>query len=185
MQTYQSLREVDRIFAEWKDNFAPKDLLFTNANVDALVAYTALHFGGIVSITNLDAALANLPNLERAPKKTALEIDAEFRKREFKRVQKEAAENVKPFDQTALIQKEADKKASDKEVAMIQSQIKSAIESYECYRAGRTDFTTTASRKKELWAYHAANTRRDQKKVLVEIRQMVVDFPNRDERSKR
>jgi hypothetical protein len=192
----QSIQEVNRIFEEWKANYAPKDLLLDGENgtfnINALVDYLVLHFARVASITNLDAACANLPNLKYKPKKTALELreealkyELEFRAKELKRIKREELENSIPFDRSALIQQEADKKAQDKDAAMVQSQIKSLIESYECYRAGRVDFTTTASRKKELRAYHAANKHRDQKQVLVEIRKMIVDFPNRDERSKR
>jgi hypothetical protein len=87
MNLNQSLQEVNRIFEEWKNNFAPKDLLLDGkqgeANVNALVEYVTLHFGKVVSITNLNAAVEALPTLARAPKKTALEREVEFRTKEL------------------------------------------------------------------------------------------------------
>lgn len=67
----------------------------------------------------------------------------------------------------------------------VQSAINSAIESYECYRGpNRVDHTLTDSRKTKLSAYRDANKNRDQVKVLAEIRQMILDFPERNERSR-
>jgi hypothetical protein len=182
----QSLQEVNRIFEEWTNNFAPKDLLQTPENINALVEYVTLHFGKVVSITNLDAALAALPSLARAPKKTALEREVEFRTKELQRRQREAAENAVPFNHAEKVQEQAAKATLDKEAAAIQSLIKSAIDSYECYRGpNRVDITGTDSRKKSLWAYHAANKhRRDQKKVLAEIRTTILNFPDPNERSR-
>lgn len=186
----QSIQEVNRIFQEWKENFAPKDLLLegeqAKPNVNALVEYIKLHFGSIVSITNLDAAVENLPNLEYAPKKTALEREVDFRTKELQRRQREAAENSVPFNHAKGVQELADKAALDKEAAVIQSRIRSEIDSYECYRGpNRVDITLSVSRKNELRAYHNANKHRDQKKVLSEIQKVKMDFPDANERSQR
>src|SRR5580704_9274088 len=113
----QSLLEVNRIFEEWKANFAPKDLLFNDPNVNALVEYVTLHFGKVVSITNLNAAVAALPTLARAPRKTAQEIEIEFRTKELQRRQREAAENAIPFNHAKGVQEQADKAALNKEAA--------------------------------------------------------------------
>jgi hypothetical protein len=181
----QSLQEVNRIFEEWKANFAPKDLLFTDTNVNALVEHVKLYFGGIVSITNLIATVDALPTLERAPKKTAQQIEEDFRKRELQRRQREAAENAVPFNHAKGVQQQADKDKRDKEAATIQSAINSAIDSYECYRGpNRVDLTLTESRKQKLRAYRDANKHRDQVKVLTEIRQTILNYPDPNERSR-
>jgi hypothetical protein len=185
MNLMQSLQEVNRIFEEWKANFAPKDLLFTDANVNALVEYVALHFGGIVSITNLDAALANLPNLKRAPKKTALEREVEFRTKELQRRQREAAENAKPFNHAKGVQQQADKAAHHKQQETARNAINTAIESYECYRGpGRRDFTLMDQRKTRLRATRDVNKNADQVKLYALIQKMILEFPDPNERSR-
>jgi hypothetical protein len=83
------------------------------------------------------------------------------------------------------VQEQADKDKREKEAAAVQSAINSAIESYECYRGpNRVDLTLTESRKQKLRAYRDANKHRDQVKVLTEIRQTILNYPDPNERSR-
>ncbi len=192
MNLNQSLQEVNRIFEEWKNNFVPKDLLLegeqAKPNVNALVEYVALHFGGIVSITNLDAALAALrPNLQYAPKKSQEQLSAEFRAKEMKRrLAEEAANKV---DAVARINKaNEDKKAKDKkeqDQAMARNTIEAVISGYQCYRGpNRVDYALTEQRQKYLRGIVAANLNADQIKVLALIRRKILEFPEPNERSR-
>jgi hypothetical protein len=181
----QSPQEVNRIFEEWKANFAPKDLLFTDPNVNALVEHVKLHFGGIVSITNLNATVAALPTLERAPKKTAQQIEEDFRKRELHRRQREAAENAVPFNHAKGVQQQSDKAAHHKQQETARNAINTAIESYECYRGpGRRDFALMDQRKTRLRATRDVNKSADQVKLYALIQKMILEFPDPNERSR-
>jgi hypothetical protein len=181
----QSLQEVNRIFEEWKANFAPKDLLFTDANVNALVEHVKLHFGGIVSITNLNATVAALPSLQRAPKKTALEIETEFRTKELQRRQREAAENAVPFNHAKAVKAETDKAAYDKEQALAANSIEAAILGYQCTKGpNRLDYSLIEQRQGKLRGIVASNVGMDRVKLLGIIRQTILNYPDTNERSR-
>jgi hypothetical protein len=186
----QSPHEVNRIFEEWKSNFAPKDVLLLDgepakSNVNALADYVALHFGGIVSITNLDAAVENLPNLKYKPKKTALEIETEFRTKELQRRQREAAENAVPFNHAKAVKAETDKATHDKEQALAANSIEAAILGYQCTKGpNRLDYSLMEQRQGKLRGIVAANPRMDRIKLLALIRQTILNFPDMNERSR-
>jgi hypothetical protein len=181
----QSLQEVNRIFEEWTNNFAPKDLLQTPENINALVEYLTLHFGKVVSITNLNAAVAALPHLARAPKKTALEIEVEFRTKELQRRQREAAENAVPFNHAKVVKAETDKAAHDKEQALAANSIEAAILGYQCTKGpNRLDYSLMEQRQGKLRGIVAANVGMDRVKLLGIIRQTILNNPDTNERSR-
>lgn len=189
MLTNQTLQQVEHIYREWIANHAPKDLYLDSAahgkpaseNIAALSNYVQLYYGGIVSITALNAAVAALSDLNRKPKMTA----AEFESIELRRRQREAQENSVDWKEKnkSITDAQIAKKENDKQQEIARNAINTAIESYECYRGpGRRDYGEMNKRKTQLRTYRDANKHRDQKIVLDEVRTMILNFPDPNER---
>ncbi len=182
IQTYQ---EAERVFTEWITNYAPKDLIHSDHNQALLAEHIRLHFGGLVSITNLNAAVAAMPELQRTPKKSADQIETEFRARELQRRQREAIENSVDWMEAnkQKTDKDAKKKEFDKQQEIARNAINTAIESYECYRGpGRRDYSLMDKRKDYLRALAKTNAKADQVKLLDLIRKKILEFPEPNER---
>jgi len=129
----QSKEEVLRIFDEWGRNFAPANIILNEKNAKLLAEYVLSKYG-LVSISYLtEAANALASQLDRVPEakpKTQEEIAAEFQAKELKRIERERAENAKPFDHGRKVQESVDAKEAAKRQATAQAQIDHLVHSY-------------------------------------------------------
>jgi hypothetical protein len=129
---FQSNEEIFRVFVDWFENVAPKNLIQNDHNGRVLSEYVVSR--GLVSVGTLNAAVEALGNQLQytlAPRqKTQEEIAADFQAREFARIQREAAENAKPFDHGKKIQESVAAKEEAKRQQAAQSQIDFIIHNY-------------------------------------------------------
>ncbi len=129
----QSNDEALRIFDEWSRLFAPPNLILNEKN-GLLLADYVLKTYGIFSISYLteaaNALASQLDLVPEPPKKTQEQLAAEFQAREYARIQREAAENAKPFDHGKKVQESLDAKEAAKLQATAQSQIDHLIHNY-------------------------------------------------------
>ena len=129
---FQSNEEIFRVFVDWFENVAPKNLIQNDRNGKLLSEYVVSR--GVVSIGTLNDAVTALHNqLQYTPaprQKTQEEIAADFQARELKRIEKERLENLKPFTHSTKV---AEAKAAEEEAkhqATAQSQIDYLIHNY-------------------------------------------------------
>jgi len=129
----QSNDEALRIFDEWSRLFAPPNLILNEKNGLLLADYVFKTYG-IFSISYLteaaNALASQLDLVPEPPKKTQEQLAAEFQAREYARIQREAAENAKPFDHGKKVQESLDAKEAAKLQATAQSQIDYLIHNY-------------------------------------------------------
>src|SRR5216684_1001526 len=125
MKMFQGNEEIYRVFVDWFENVAPKNLIQNDHNGKLLSEYVVSR--GVVSVGTLNAAVAALGNqLQYTPaprQKSQEEIAADFQAKEMKRIERERAENAKPFVHSTKV---AEAKAAEEEAkhqATAQSQI--------------------------------------------------------------
>src|SRR6266852_1426491 len=129
----QSNDEALRIFDEWSRLFAPPNLILNEKN-GLLLADYVLKTYGICSISYLteaaNALASQLDLVPEPPKKTQEQLAAEFQAREYARIQREAAENAKPFEHEKRVQESVAVKEEEKRQKTAQAQIDHLIHSY-------------------------------------------------------
>jgi hypothetical protein len=90
---FQSNEEILRVFADWFENVAPKNLINSASNGKLLADYVLER--GVVSIGTInDAVVALGSQLEYQRVKTEAEKAQEFEQKERERIKREAAENI-------------------------------------------------------------------------------------------
>jgi hypothetical protein len=187
----QSHQEKERVFIEWLTNYAPKDLIHSESNEILIADYLRLHFASVVSVTNLNAAVANIPNLERLPQKSAQELAVEVLKAQRKKEEEDAKrgeakmrkdyldslESHKPLEERPGKKKELDDQA---EVAKINKEIDSYINRYTCNNPSGLgmDFPRTEARQKEMRKIKAGfgNTIKEREAALKAVKQQYFSY---------
>ena len=187
----QSIQEANRVFEEWLTNYAPEDLVHSDSNGTLIADYLRLHFASVVSVTNLNAAVANIPNLERLPKKSAQELAAEVLKAQRKKDREDAKhleakmhkdylaslESHKPLAERPGAKKALDDQA---EVAKINKEIDSYINRYTCNNPNGLgmDFSRTESRQAEMRKIKAGfgNTIKEREAALKAVKQRYFSY---------
>jgi hypothetical protein len=118
--------------AVWKAWWAqaPKELLGEQANAGPLLNYLDAHCGGVYSIPNLNLAYENVKSkLKFQQPKSLEEVQREFEEKEYRRIQREKAENLKPFDHTARAAK-VDKERAAQANAKNQEQAQRGLDEF-------------------------------------------------------
>jgi hypothetical protein len=178
----QTSQEAFRVFQEWYSAFAPQGLLPSEENVKALADYIRLHFGGVVSVTGLNEAVAAIPNLEYQAQKSPAELAAEFEAKEAQRILREAAENRvdwKEKTKKTIDAQKAKQEAEDKQ-AVAKTAINTAISSYSANRTSGPgiDYALTQKRQNYLLTLVAQQpVNVDQIKLLAIIKQKIMEWP--------
>jgi hypothetical protein len=190
-QLQQTYQEAERVFVEWVTNYAPKDLIRSDFNSRLLADYVSLHFGGLTSITNLNAAAANIPNLQRLPKKSAAEIaegiikeqrakEREDAKRGEAKMHKDyinSLESHKPSSARPVAKKILD---DQEDIAKVNKEINSYINRYTCNNRIGIDYATTDTRRGELRKIAAGfgNTIKEREAALKAVKQAYFSYPS-------
>jgi len=130
----QNITEINLVFQDWLDNFAPRNLVHSEQNSQLIADYIATKRHGIVTTTTLNQAVEDLRDqLEFAkelPQKTQAQMTAEFVAKEQKRILREKLENSKPFDIEARNKVAETEKAEVKRQAVAQAQIENIVANY-------------------------------------------------------
>jgi len=149
-QSIQTKDEMLRVFNVWAGKHMPSNLANTTDNA-VLLANHCHETYGFISIANLNASVQDLAGqLElapTAPKKTAEEIDADWRAKDLKQRQQAEIDNRVSFDERAKKAEEAKKQAEahDKIEATAQAQINHLLANFTINSTipGKIDTTKT------------------------------------------
>jgi hypothetical protein len=183
MQIVQTKEEVIRLFDEYGRGFAPSDLVLNSQNAKAMLDY-ALGKYGLVSISYLIEAERTLGlQLQREKQPTPEEQAVEQAKRLEAKMREDYRKSIAPqpsFEQRVKAE-QAKKAAEDaaKQQEQAESAIKSAIDSYECYKGpNRVDWLRTNQLRADLRNIEVRiNGKRDAVRTLEKVREAISNMP--------
>jgi hypothetical protein len=152
----QGTTEINLVFRDWLDNFAPAGLIESERNVTLLADYIRDHRHGIVTTTTLNQAVVALGSqLEFVREPTAAEKAAEAAKKAEARMQRDLLDSLKPqptFEdrvKAEKAQREAEAEAKKQQAA--QREINRLIDNYTINLGpGRIDYARSEYFREQL-----------------------------------
>jgi hypothetical protein len=163
----QSHGEITRVFIDWKNFHAPKNLIDDEQTASLLVDYIVQNYGGNVSFTALNAAVAALGNQVLTPEPTPAEKAAADAVKAEARMRRDYLDSKKPqgFDHAAAEKEKAQatvvKKAQQEaEIKRIESRITSEINEYLATTPYGVDYSQTESNREKLRRVRDQHNRR-------------------------
>jgi hypothetical protein len=187
----QSIQEKTRVFEEWLTNYAPKDLVHNDSNQILIADYLRLHFASVVSVTNLNAAVAHIPNLERLPQKSAQELAADILKDQRAKDIENAKRGEAKMHKDYLDSLEGHKPSTERpgakkilddqeDIAKVNKEINSYINRYTCNNRIGIDYAATDTRRAELRKIAAGfgNTIKEREAALKAVKQTYFSYPS-------
>lgn len=173
----QAQEQVNAIYREWRQKYAPNDLLDTAENIQVLNAYVKTFFAGVYSITSLNEAAANAEGLQR---RTAAEVREEAEAKERERMSRDFRESIKPqrernFAEEAAAHEKAKKDKAKQEAARVRAN--SLISGYIANRSNGPgqDHGLTQTRQAEL--RRIANSKSDAVEALAAVEARIMEYP--------
>jgi len=176
----QTQGEILRIFVDWKNLYAPKNLIENDQTASLLVDYVIKHHGGLVSFTALNAAVTALADQVLKPEPKPLTLD-ELAAIENTRMHADYMKSIAPqesFDaKVARDKQKRQAEAASKAQADAKGELARAISGYECYRenGAGVDYTATEMVQRELALVKFGN---DMVRTLAVVRRIIQDLPD-------